>query len=274
MAMSQHCRKAHCPRLPSVRPLQHDCSAELLRSLMKNWFWKKDATPQQKWVVVILLLFVLGALCAMYTRSFVPSTAWIQASLAISAVLIAGAAYMLRKFYQEGTWYPGGPWLEMSPLKRAFMLPMAVLMLFLFVWMAVSVPLPSLYTRYWGEPAETLSAVKAHKNTGRHGCRYQFKVEAIHYWLFEFCIDQDDYETLEGQSLYAQLQSKQSFFGDRYESLLLTPAPVDAEDALTLEEGAVTIMDGDPNVVTTIELTDPDTGKTRRVVIPPAGSAQ
>ena len=238
---------------------------------MKHLLWKKDTTTQQKWVIVILMVSLLGAMCAIFTRSFVPSTEWIQASLLICAVLCAAAGFMLRKFYREGTWQPGEPWLAMGLIKRIFMFPLMVLTLFAFLWMAIVSPLPSLYTHYWGQDAESASEVTAHRNSGRHGCRYQFKVAEIQFWIFEFCIDEEDYDALKGKTLYAKLQSKQSFFGNRYESLVLVPPSAETVRASGLDpEAVITYEDGSGQQFESyVELTDPQTGKTKRIFLPP-----
>ena len=64
--------------------------------------WKADASSAQKWLVIIFMLVLLGALVPMFSRGFVPSNDWQAIALHLSLALTALGLIWLRILYKRG----------------------------------------------------------------------------------------------------------------------------------------------------------------------------
>ena len=185
-------------------------------------FWKSDTPAQQKWLIVIFLLVILGALVPMFSRSFVPSAAWQLQALYLSVLLTVAGSLWLWRLYRQQLWRPAGPWLSYGPVKRALMTPLCLAFFIGMLWLDIAGTLPMLYTTAFGvEHTEAASAEKK-RGSGRRSCSYQLKVPSINYLFFEFCIDEEDFNRLPEGPLPAQLSAQQSYFGARIHTIELS----------------------------------------------------
>ena len=184
--------------------------------------WKPNTPPQQKWLIAIFLLVLLGALVPMFSRSFVPSASWQLNALYLSLLLTAAGGFWLWRLYRQGLWQPAGPWLDYGPVKRALMTPLCLAFFVGVLWLDMAGTLPMLYTSAFGtEHTEAASAEKK-RGSGRYACRHQLKVPTIHYLFFEFCIDEDAFDRLPDGPLPAQLSARQSYFGAKIHTIELS----------------------------------------------------
>lgn len=188
----------------------------------QRWLWKADASRGQKWLIVMLLVVLLGAMVPILGhRGFVPATAWQQWSLYGALALTALAGWWLRHLYLLGQWRPEGPWVDAGPFKRVGLL-IATLLFFVFVlWINLAQTLPMLYTRWWGQEGYQQAVVETKRSSGRHSCRHQFEVHGMRYIFFEFCISQEAFEGLPSTPMKARLQVRSSYFGQDIHGLRL-----------------------------------------------------
>lgn len=179
----------------------------------QRWLWAADTSRGQKWLIAALLLILLGTLPVYVVRSFVPHAAWQKQALYLTLGVLLAAGWWLRYLYRRGDWKPAGPWQDYGPLKRALMLPLCVAFFGCVVWMNLAISVPWAITAVVGQDALQSAVVETYQTSGRRSCRYQFKVQDIHFMFFEFCIDQDDYERLPRQPLPVLLELRESYFG-------------------------------------------------------------
>ena len=185
-------------------------------------FWKSDTPSAQKWMIVIFLLVLLGALVPMFSRSFVPTSQWQMLALYLSLLLTAAGCFWLWRLYRQNLWRPAGPWLTYGPVKRALMTPLCLAFFVGVLWLDMAGTLPMLYTSAFGAETTELANAEKKRGTGRYACKHQLKVPSINYIFFEFCVDEDAFDRLPDGPLPARLSASQSYFGSRIHTIELS----------------------------------------------------
>lgn len=205
----------------------------------QRWFWQADATTGQKWVLMILLALVLGALAPMLLeRSFVPSATWQQIAWYVVMTLALAMMAGLWHLHRTGQWQPAGMWLTAGALKRAMLMVGVLLFLVMLLWMNVAHTFPVAYTKLWGNEAYEKTFASPKKSSGRYSCHHQIQFEEIRYIFFEFCISAEDFETLPEEPQPALLTVKQSFFGRDVQSVQMVAFEQAAQSTTEAAEDA------------------------------------
>ena len=183
--------------------------------------WKADASSAQKWLVIIFMLVLLGALVPMFSRGFVPSNDWQAIALYLSLALTALGLIWLRILYKRGQWKPAGPWEDYGPIKRVLMIPLCLGFWLLVLWLNLAGTLPKAYTAVMGTEVVSESNVVKKRSSGRYSCHHQLKLPEVRYMFFEFCIDEGAFDRLPDDVMPARISAQQSYFGRSIYSISL-----------------------------------------------------
>lgn len=189
---------------------------------MKSIFTPTHSRPQ-RWLISCFLLLMLGALAPMLWRSFVPDPNWQRTALALAVALSAAIGLLLRRWWRLGLWRPGGPWLHYSVLKRCLMAPLCAAFIVFVLWLNLAMSLPMAYTSLLGQEAQQATTAHKHRGSGRRSCDYQLRLADIDYWLFEFCLEQNDFDALPDGPLPMRLRGNRSALGTWVNTLQLQP---------------------------------------------------
>lgn len=182
-------------------------------------FWKKDAPRHQKWLVSMMLVVVLPALAPMFWRGFVPAPHWQNTAWYLAAIGTLVLVVVLWNLHRHGLWKPVGFWSTASPVKRWLMAPLCLMFFAFILWLDIAATLPMAYTKMAGEPAQRMTLVEKKRSSGRRSCHYQLKVKDIKYLFFEFCVNEEYFDTLPDGPIPVLLQSRRTIFGEDVESL-------------------------------------------------------
>ncbi|MGE8317908.1 MAG: hypothetical protein ACN6O3_04125 [Comamonas sp.] len=151
-----------------------------------------------------------------------PSPQWMQLAAWLSGLLTLASCLLLWRLHRRGLWQAGEPWPSMGRVKRAFMLPLCLLLAYFCFWLGLAGTLPMAYTAVLGQPAIYPTLAERKRDSGRYSCNYQIKLRSIDYLFFEYCIGSERYGELPAhQQMPVLVQVKRSWFGDSVQSLRL-----------------------------------------------------